>query len=515
MDKEKLTLGGSISCMAQSYGTEDEYDYCDPSSPDYNESDCEAATCDIYSANYNVDECTAQMCDPTSINYDEAACASYSGWDPTDPCDSSSPYYDEIACAMYSGWDPNDPCDTSSPYYNEAACNGSSGGGGSGGGGSGGGGSGEPPYYGNGKTIIDWVGENQYWYGNGTYTTPQTTYVNSSQNTNGSITHSITVHNSFFSTSTWDSFMARMNYSDFSLSYQFDTNGDPILTFNVNSMDDVNFIDNQFDGFTQSGYIQVNILQNPIDPIPIGLMKPDPCGWDTKQFGISATSFLKPPNNQISATLDVLRSRWGLKGNEEGFAIGGSNGPTTIPYGLRTWAGSPTGVSLLYNHVYTNSTVHTHLTGNPPSAQDMFNLATESGESPYKVKGQYIVGETEATDYYLGVLKPDLLARFKACYPESVYVADISHGFKSGTIIADKYDEALAAFKLQDSNCSSLNQVISDKAIAIARGKALAYVLDKFDTGLILYKRDSNGVFKSITSSKDNSSSAYSSSICN
>jgi len=249
----------------------------------------------------------------------------------------------------------------------------------------------------------------------------------------------------------------------------------------------------------------------------------DPSSPISKQIGVDATNLLN--QDYVAFYVSLLRNSWGLSLSEEGFGIGGKinfgttqnpdyrYSPYYVPYGIQVSLDSSE-CKVNYSN-YSGSTAHTHLSGQSQSISDMYNIADMLAK-PHNVavKGGYVIGQTPATDFYMGIVDSAKVSTFIKTYPRDIYEDTKSNGFTSGKTISTDYNEVMLNFFSQDPLCYSNDKKIRANAIAKARTYSLAYILEKYNTGFVSYGRDANGIFRPIKVIYDPKTSTYSASLC-
>lgn len=93
----------------------------------------------------------------------------------------------------------------------------------------------------------------------------------------------------------------------------------------------------------------------------------------------------------------------------------------------------------------------------------------------------------DGAEYYVGVADAGKAGTFYAGANHNLHEG----AFKQGTQIQEDFQDAIDGF--YSSGTMSVDQ---------AQAAAPAYILKKYDTGMVLYKKHSNGNFKPISSKK-------------
>jgi hypothetical protein len=142
--------------------------------------------------------------------------------------------------------------------------------------------------------------------------------------------------------------------------------------------------------------------------------------------------------------------------------------------------------------------LHNHPSDLPPSPGDMYNLiGVNNNHSGYNTR---MVVTPDGSVYALVVLDLAAANTFKNTYS----AVDMGYGPDFPSEIYVKFDEVKDQFILQGLS------------LLIAEERALAYVLDLFNTGVALLKQDSNGSFKRLKTdgNTSNGKTTYTSTNC-
>ena len=126
-----------------------------------------------------------------------------------------------------------------------------------------------------------------------------------------------------------------------------------------------------------------------------------------------------------------------------------------------------------------------------PSAGDFYNMLQKSLTEPY-FKTRYIYGNYFGDDevYVLVIDNPVKVKQFLELYPLSSNYNTTSHSFLDNSDIGFEYNKA--------KNFYNQGTYINTGDDYIASSIGLAYVLQKFNTGVSLARMDANGNFKKI-----------------
>lgn len=142
--------------------------------------------------------------------------------------------------------------------------------------------------------------------------------------------------------------------------------------------------------------------------------------------------------------------------------------------------------------------LHNHPTDLPPSPGDMYNLiGVNNNHSGYNTR---MVVTPDGSVFALVVLDLTAANTFKSTYPP----VNIGFGPDFPPEIYVKFDDVKDQFTLQGLSSQ------------IAEERAMAYVLDKYNTGIALLKQDSNGNFKRLKTDENtsNGNTTYTANNC-
>jgi hypothetical protein len=128
---------------------------------------------------------------------------------------------------------------------------------------------------------------------------------------------------------------------------------------------------------------------------------------------------------------------------------------------------------------------HTHTTNgfNVPSTGDMYNMyKAVSANANFKY---YYTFSPNNNNYVLTITNPANFVTFNNNYPDSIYFDAENYGFNSNTSIGMDYDYIVDYFtKVMGKTEDEGNEY------------AMAYVMNKYNTGMALNKEDASGNFK-------------------
>ena len=136
------------------------------------------------------------------------------------------------------------------------------------------------------------------------------------------------------------------------------------------------------------------------------------------------------------------------------------------------------------------ASAHTHPTdGYPmPSVGDIYSLATYNAQYP-SYQAAYVISQSDGSTTALVVTSHDKLMKFLATYPDANYRSGAD--WTPGTELANACNSVVA-------NLDSSPPVIGSPTNEAAWLAGQAYVLDKFDTGLAIVKKNTDGTFSQV-----------------
>jgi hypothetical protein len=214
-----------------------------------------------------------------------------------------------------------------------------------------------------------------------------------------------------------------------------------------------------------------------IDPPP----PPDPCR--DAQPAANATTTLSQSSSYSSAKSNIQ----GADPNVEHSVTFGKDANGNITASSMTSCTSPS--SCLVNTGWPGAfaDLHNHPNDQPPSPGDMYNLIKVSNNhSGYNTR---IVVAADGSVFALVVLDLNAANVFKTNYPP----INIGFGPDFPTEIFDKFQEVKDVFMQQ-----GFSNLVSEE-------RAMSFVLDKYKTGIVLLKQDSNGNFKRLKAEESTS----------
>lgn len=139
---------------------------------------------------------------------------------------------------------------------------------------------------------------------------------------------------------------------------------------------------------------------------------------------------------------------------------------------------------------------HTHPSGfGDPSAGDFYKMLPLLPTNP-AFNQRFVYGDNFGTTeiYVLIVNNRNLAASFLSLYPEIENYDPTKHTFLEGSKVGEKYFKIQRLFS-KGTYVNEANEIYSADAVA------MAYVLEHFNTGLVLAKADANGDLKKINTS--------------
>ncbi len=138
---------------------------------------------------------------------------------------------------------------------------------------------------------------------------------------------------------------------------------------------------------------------------------------------------------------------------------------------------------------------HTHSDGHygTPSAGDFYNFILRFPNNP-NLQSRFVYGSYfgDAEVYALVVYNKTLAQNFVNAYPKSTNYEESTHMFITNSPVGAAYNDALV-FANQGTYQNNTGEDYSPSAMV------MAYVLDKFNTGISLAKVDANGNLKKVT----------------
>ncbi len=139
---------------------------------------------------------------------------------------------------------------------------------------------------------------------------------------------------------------------------------------------------------------------------------------------------------------------------------------------------------------------HTHPSGfGDPSAGDFYKMLPLLPTNP-AFNQRFVYGDNFGTTeiYVLIVNNRNLAASFLSLYPEIENYDPTKHTFLEGSKVGEKYFKIQRLFS-KGTYVNEANEIYSADAVA------MTYVLEHFNTGLVLAKADANGDLKKINTS--------------
>lgn len=222
-------------------------------------------------------------------------------------------------------------------------------------------------------------------------------------------------------------------------------------------------------------------------PLPSG----DPCA--DAQANVTAATSLSQNLNYVSAKNAIQGAS---STNEHSITLGkdGNGNITTSPM----TNGGTTGSNVNTSWPGAIADLHNHPGDFPPSPGDLYNLIGNNKNHPdHNTK---FVFTANGTTYALVVTNLSMANTFKANNPS----VDNGYGPDFPNAIYNDYDNVYN-YSIQNGN-----------SVLLASEKAMAYILDQKNTGVILLKQDSNGNFKRLQTNEntENGVSTYNANNC-
>lgn len=142
---------------------------------------------------------------------------------------------------------------------------------------------------------------------------------------------------------------------------------------------------------------------------------------------------------------------------------------------------------------------HTHPDGHygTPSGGDFYNFILRFPNNPY-LESRFVYGSYfgDAEVYALVVYDKNIAQNFVNTYPKSTNYDENTHMFLSNSTLGNAYNEAITYANV------GTYQNDSDESYS-SSAMAMAYVLDRFNTGISLAKVDADGNLKRINVTKE------------
>lgn len=218
----------------------------------------------------------------------------------------------------------------------------------------------------------------------------------------------------------------------------------------------------------------------------------DPCV--EAQSAANSTTSLSQNSSFLGAKSNIQNEN----PNVEHSVVFGTDANGNITASPMTSCTSPSTCSVNTSWPGAFADLHNHPNDVPPSPGDMYNLiGVNNNHSGYNTR---IVVTPDGSVYALVVLDLTAANTFKKNYPP------INNGFGPDfpNEIFDKFEEVKIVFMKQ-----GLSNLISEE-------RAMSYVLDKYNTGIVLLKQDNIGNFKRLKTdeSTSNGNTTYTTNNC-
>jgi len=230
------------------------------------------------------------------------------------------------------------------------------------------------------------------------------------------------------------------------------------------------------------------------DPVPTTPPpQPDPC-TEAKALADKATTLSK--NTKYTTAKSNIQTA-ASDGKEHGITFGkDANGNITIS-AMTTGTGISAPVNISWPGAFAD--LHNHPTNLPPSPGDLYGIVSLNNvHSGYDTR---MVVTPDGSVYALIIINPSLAAQFIIDHPK-VQIGDFPPDFPD-PVFTD-FDDA--KIQLQMQGFSNL----------IAEQMAMAFVLEKYKSGMALLKQDSNGNFKRLRTQENilNGTTTYNATNC-
>ncbi|WP_052248438.1 4Fe-4S binding protein [Chryseobacterium taiwanense] len=227
------------------------------------------------------------------------------------------------------------------------------------------------------------------------------------------------------------------------------------------------------------------------DPIPGPNPQQDPCAAAAQAAAYATELSESDAFKKRAEKLPTYND-----GNEHGYVLGSENGnivPTDIQHG------GPSGINLTHDFTSPVASNHLHPNNTPPSVGDAYSLM--NSYNAYSTYSTYYVTAQNGSAYALVVTNPAAMNQFLSNYPS---VSNPPYAPNFPAPLNDEYNDV--AFDANTDNQTSYEI-------------ALAYMLDKYNTGLALLKKGADGNFHKLGAKKDDdggggSGSGYSQTKC-
>lgn len=218
-------------------------------------------------------------------------------------------------------------------------------------------------------------------------------------------------------------------------------------------------------------------------------IKTDPC---TKTSITNANSILK--NTEVQSKMDAVLKGKRNATNEFAVSVGkNTNGSYSVTPPKEGTPKEGTVPPVLSGNYVADG--HTHPDGHygTPSAGDFYNFILRFPNNPY-LQSRFVYGSNygEAEVYALVVYNKTLAQNFVNVYPMSANYNETTNMFIGSSAIGIAFDRAVN-YSSGGTIQSNTDELYSHSALA------MAYVLDKFNTGISLAKVDANGNLKRLT----------------